>query len=85
MTITKVCIDQLRRSMAHAVTVWDRKQSTKRGYNVYALGQYFTAIEEVCKDLEHNPNQLTREAIARQFNDRLRDHILRSLGFTVVA
>ena len=32
--------------LVHAVTEYDRKQSTKRGYNPYALGQYLQRIQE---------------------------------------
>lgn len=32
--------------LLHAVTEYDRKQSTKRGYNVWALPQYLGAINE---------------------------------------
>lgn len=32
--------------LEHAVTSYDRKQSTKRGHNPYALGHYFAALNE---------------------------------------
>ena len=37
--------------LAHAVTAFDRKQSTKAHYNHYALGQYLIRVEQVIDDI----------------------------------
>jgi hypothetical protein len=67
----------LEQILSHAVTEYDRKQSTKRGYNPYALGIYFERVEEVLKDIAAGASP--REAVIAGFNDRLRDHILRAM------
>jgi len=35
--------------IVHALTAYDRKQSTRKGYNVYALPLYFRALDEACE------------------------------------
>ena len=66
--------------MVHAVTEWDRKQITKRGYNPYALGIYLQRVDEVSKDIEKGTDP--RKAIAAGFSDRLVDFILKQCGLT---
>jgi len=34
-----------------ALTEYDKKQSKKRGYNIYALAQYFERLKEVEADI----------------------------------
>ena len=34
--------------LIRAVTDFDRKQSTKKGYNHYALAQYMFAVDAIC-------------------------------------
>jgi hypothetical protein len=63
--------------LVHAVTNYDRKQSTKRGYNVYALPQYFAALDEVLKLVD--AGKMWPQAISAVFNDRLEAFLLRSL------
>ena len=52
-----------------AATEYDRKQSTKRSYNPYALSQYFAAIDEVILEVDRGVSVET--ALAHHFNDRL--------------
>jgi hypothetical protein len=37
----------MRARLVLILTEYDRRQETKRGYNRWALGQYFRAIDEV--------------------------------------
>ena len=48
--------DVTRIKMVNALTDYDRKQSVKRGYNPYALGHYFEALEYIgkCVDSGHS-------------------------------
>lgn len=75
-----VC-DALRARMAHIVTAYDIKESTKRSYNRYALPQYLGAVQAVCAELQANPELETRKVIVAHFNGRLCDAILRGLAF----
>lgn len=68
----------IKDKLIHAVTQYDRKQSTKRGYNPHALGIYFEWIDEVCADIERGAP--IRESVMAGFNDRLLDVCLRALG-----
>jgi len=71
----------LKDTLIHAVTAYDRKQSTRRGYNPYALGQYFQRIDEVCLDIEAGAEP--RAALMAGFNDRLLDVLLKAAGLPV--
>lgn len=61
-----------------AATAYDRKQSTKRGYNPYALGIYFERIDAVCQDIDHG--KPVRQALLDGFNDRLLTIMLKAAG-----
>ena len=64
--------------IAHAVTEYDRKQAGKKGYNIWALGHYMKACQDV---RAHVANGVTlRDAIIGCFNGRLCDHVLKSQG-----
>ncbi len=78
---SKAVCDALHSRMAHIVTTYDIKESTKRGYNRYAIAMYLGAVQEVCAELEANPNLETRKVIISHFNGRLCDAILRGLAF----
>ena len=65
-------------ALVHAVTEYDRKQSTRQGYNHYALGQYLMRIDDVEKDIaEGTP---IRAALLNGFSGRLLDHLLKAVG-----
>ncbi len=74
-------IEQLHSRMAHIVTAYDIKESTKRGYNRYAIGMYLGAVQAVCLELKENPELETRKVIIAHFNGRLCDTILSGLAF----
>ena len=68
----------LHSALVHAVTEYDRRESTKRGYNYYALGQYLIRLEEIEADIADG--MPTRTALLRAFNGRLLDHLLKAVG-----
>ena len=68
-----------RSKMVHAVTEYDRKQSAKRSYSIYALGHYLTAIDETCRDIAEQHISI-RAALASHFTGRLLDVVLKSVG-----
>ena len=66
-----------RATILNAVTEWDRKQSTKPGYNIYALAHYCKAIQRVA--LYAEKGYPLRASVITCFKDRLCDHILKAL------
>jgi hypothetical protein len=64
--------------MIHAVTDYDRKESTKRGYNIYALAMYIGRVHDVEADMEKGLP--IRVALLRAFNGRLLDAVLKAVG-----
>ena len=42
----------IRSALVHAVTEYDRKESTKRGHNIYALSQYLARVADVESDIK---------------------------------
>lgn len=56
--------------LIHLLTVYDRKQSTKRFHNPYALGHYFGAVENVVAGVKAGKTWL--EALPLGF-ERCRD------------
>jgi hypothetical protein len=59
----------LHNKLIHAVTEFDRKQSKKPHYNLYALAQYIGRVQEVTADIAEGANP--REAITAAFSGRL--------------
>lgn len=66
----------------NAVTGYDRQQSTKKGYNPYALGHYAKALGNV-KWYTENGFPL-RKAIITCFTGRLCDKLLRAVDLPVM-
>jgi hypothetical protein len=71
-------IEEIRNKLATAVTTYDRKQSGKRFYNPYALGQYLARVAEVAADIERGA--AVRPAIIAGFTGPLCNAVLRSVG-----
>lgn len=67
----------IRAALVQAITRWDRQQSTRRGYNVYALGLYLIRLDEVMAEIE--AGRAPVEAVTEGFNDRLRDRLLSAI------
>jgi hypothetical protein len=68
----------LSSTLAHVVTEYDRQQSSKRGYNIYALAQYLGAADDAIA-LTVQGVEL-RAALLRSFNGRLLDRCLKACG-----
>jgi len=71
--------DSQRNKLLHAVTEYDRKQSLKRFYNVYALAQYLMAVDRARDEMIENSLTL-RQALITCFNGRLLDVCLKAVG-----
>lgn len=60
---------EIRMKILNAVTEYDRKQSTKKYYNPYALPQYIGKIDEVIEYVEAGHD--LKYAIRKCYLDRL--------------
>jgi hypothetical protein len=63
--------------LVNAVTTYDRKQSTKKYYNVYALAQYLKRVGEIVADIERGAD--VRKAVVTGFSGRIADACLKAL------
>lgn len=68
---------QIHSAIVHALTAYDRKQSTKKFYNPYALGIYFKALEEAEQLVAKGKSY--EDALALHFTDRLLTPVLKAL------
>lgn len=68
-----------RTKLLHAVTEYDRKQSTKKGYNIYALAHYLMAVDRA-RDAMVDEGLDLRAALISCFNGRLLDVCLKAVG-----
>jgi len=59
----------LHAQLDHILTQWDIKQSTKRGYNPFALGIYLRQAESIAEAV--NQGATLSDAIDKHFNDRI--------------
>ena len=64
--------------IVNALTTYDRKASTRKFHNPYALGQYFQALENAEDQVKEGAT--LREALVANFCGRLLDVVLRSAG-----
>ena len=71
-------LDKIKAQLIHAATAYDRRRSTRKGYNIYALAQYFTRIDDCLEDMRNGASP--RAAIGAGFNDQLRDALLKAIG-----
>jgi hypothetical protein len=69
---------QLRTQLSHALTAYDRRQSSRRGYNPYALAHYFGALHEALAEIETGTT--VRATLVGHFCGRLLDVALRAAG-----
>jgi hypothetical protein len=69
--------DAIRHKLIHAVTEYDRKQSTRRGYNHYALAHYIAAVDDIANDIAAGEAPLV--AIERHTNDRVAEVCRRAI------
>lgn len=66
-----------------AVADYDRKQSTKKGYNPYALAHYAKALQNV--DRYVALGHPLRDAIVNCFRERLCDTLLKAVGLPLMS
>lgn len=66
-----------RFGLSQALTTYDRKQSTKKHHNPYALGLYFQALER-CERMSSAGHDL-RLCLLNCFNGKLLDYLLKTL------
>jgi hypothetical protein len=69
----------LHYTLLHAVTEYDRKQSTRPGYNRYALAHYLGAINERIEPAIA-AGSTVRAALVSNLSGRLLDVCLKSVG-----
>jgi hypothetical protein len=68
----------LKDKLISAATRFDERNSRRRGWNPYALAQYFAAIDGICNAMDSGLS--VQSAIARFTNDRFRDILLKAAG-----
>ena len=66
-----------KQKLVKALTEYDRKQSTRRGYNHHALALYFEALDEAMAQVEKGRS--IQAALRSVFNDRVLDICLRAV------
>ena len=71
-------INAIGRRLAHVVTEHDRKQSGKRGYNMYALGIMLEAVHNIEREIALGYN--IRSCILNNMCGRLADQCLKAVG-----
>jgi len=73
-------MDSLRAVIVAALTTYDRGQQNKRGYNRYALSQYFARVDEVIADIEAGAD--VRAAIVNGFSGAIARVVLKACGLS---
>jgi hypothetical protein len=68
----------MKHRLIMAASEYDRKQSTRKGHNPYALPQYFQAIDSAMNEFE--AGQTIRKSLVSHFNGRLLDILLTTVG-----
>jgi hypothetical protein len=71
----------IKDKLISALTAYDAKQAKKKGYNQWALPQYFERADQIWMDICAGAD--VRSAIIAGFNGPLVDYCLRSLGLAV--
>jgi hypothetical protein len=64
------------------LTEYDRKESTKKHHNPYALGIYFERADDVSADVDAGAD--LRAAIVAGFTGRLCDFLLKKFGLSLL-
>ncbi len=65
---------RIARELTHVLTQWDRKQSSRKDYNRYALGIYLGRVDDVVERLARGESMM--QAFRANFNDRLLQHVI---------
>lgn len=61
--------EQIRFTLVHTLTAYDRSQAKRKYHNPYALGQYLARVNDVMEDIEKGADPA--RAIAAGFTDTL--------------
>ena len=69
--------DHTRYKLINAVTAYDRRQSTRKGYNRFALGMYMGSVNRIVEEV--NAGESLRVAATHNFCGRLLDVVLRAI------
>jgi hypothetical protein len=67
----------LRDTLIHLVTEWDKKQAKTKSYNRYALAQYIEAVEKVMKGVKKGID--LEASLQAVFQDRMLDFITKGV------
>lgn len=70
--------DDIRIKLVHGLTSYDRKQTTKKYYNRYALGQYFAKFEDISERMENG--MTLREALRSCYGEGVLKAALKAVG-----
>lgn len=70
--------DKIQAKLLNALTEYDRRASKRKGYNPYALGHYFAALERVREAMANGT--AIRQALLANFNGRLLSAALKAVG-----
>ena len=73
---------ELKNTLSQAVTRYDRKQSRKTHYNIYALPHYLARVADIVDDVE-NGADVQAAIIAGFTQGPLRNACLRALGYNI--
>ncbi len=68
----------LRDQLQHTLIEYDRKESRKQGYNVYALALYLEALDSAMEYIEQGKD--VRKVLTGHFNGRLCNALLKTAG-----
>jgi len=71
-------MSEIRHKLEHALTMYNERQSKKKSYNMYALGQYLQRIDLIMEDIRRGAD--VRKAIIHGFTGRLQDICLKAMG-----
>lgn len=75
--MTNMNTDIIRHKLVTALTEYDRKQSTRHGYNHHALALYFEALDEAMSQYDNGAT--IEHALRCWFNDRVLDACLKAV------
>jgi len=67
-----------KRKLVHALTQYDAKAEKRKGYNPYALPQYFHAMDAAAEEVRDG--RTLREALMAYFTGHLLDVALKAVG-----
>ena len=69
---------KLELKLISLVTQWDTKQCMEKGYNPYALGQYFQAVEH-CLTVLTDYDKTIEDGLKSSFNGPLLNYLIKNI------